>query len=31
MRQDSRAIQYTSKVVNDTMLKYIKTVIIYFA
>ena len=30
-QQDSRAIQYTSEVVNDTILKYIKTVIISLA
>ena len=28
--QDSRAIQHTSEVVNDKILKYIKTVIICF-
>ena len=29
-KQDSRAIQYPSEIVNDTILKYIKTVIICF-
>ena len=29
-KQDSQAIQNTSEVVNDTILKYIKTVIICF-
>ena len=28
--QDSQAIQYTSEFVNDTILKYIKTAIIFF-
>ena len=30
MIQDSRAIQYTSEVVSDTVLKYIKSVMICF-
>ena len=30
IKQDSQAIQYMSEVVNDTILKYIKTVIICF-
>ena len=29
-KQDSQAIQYTSEVVHDTILKYIKTIIICF-
>ena len=28
-QQDSRAIQYMSEVVNETVLKYMKTVIIF--
>ena len=30
LKQDSGPIQNTSEVVNDTVLKYIKSVIIYF-
>ena len=31
IKQDSRAIHYTSEVVNDTDLKYLKSVIVYFS